>query len=371
MFIPVGMTPLETLIRTRIAVDGPIPVSEYMALALGHPDHGYYMNGSPFGADGDFITSPEISQVFGELIGLWAAVTWQQMGSPEKTVLIECGPGRGTLMTDLLRAAEDVPVFARTIEIHLVETSKTLRNIQAGTLSCINPVWHDSIETVPPGPTILIANEFIDALPIRQVTREHTGWSERCVGLTDDTLQFMPGSAYEDPAGTPIDAITGEVYEFRPAATAFVDELSARLATHPGAALIIDYGYERQSPGDTLQAVRDHQFADPLADPGEADLTAHVDFGALRSHGFNSGCHVFGPVNQAAFLRSLGIVQRMTALSENATPEQIETLYSSIQRLIDPGAMGTLFKAMVISHSGAPTPAGFEYHSTSSYRRND
>lgn len=366
------MTPLEALIREKIATDGPMPVAEYMALALGHPEHGYYMKADPFGVDGDFTTAPEISQVFGELIGMWAAVTWQQMGSPEKIILIECGPGRGTLMSDALRAAAGVPTFARTIEVHLVETSPVLRARQGETLSTHSPVWHDAIDTVPPGPTILIANEFIDALPIRQVVRTETGWAERCVVAGDDGLRFEAGPNVPDVSGTAAqEAQPDDILEYCPAATAFVEAVSARLSSDPGAALFIDYGYERQVAGESLQAVRDHDFTDPLADPGDADLTAHVDFGTLASHALAQGCSVFGPVSQAAFLRSLGIIERTTALLRNANAKQAESLQAATHRLVDPAAMGTLFKALAVTHAGAATPAGFETHSVPGIRRDD
>ena len=366
------MTPLESLIRAKIASGGPIPVADYMALALGHPEHGYYMNGDPFGIDGDFITAPEISQVFGELIGLWSAVTWQQMGSPERTVLIECGPGRGTLMSDLLRATDSVPAFAKTIEVHLVETSGFMRDRQAEALTGVEPVWHDTIDTVPAGPTILIANEFLDALPIRQIVREDAGWAERCVEAAEDTLRFV-AAGYADGLGTsvPMDAVPGDIFEICPAAMSFIDTLSARFSTYPGTALFVDYGYERKTAGETLQAVRNHTFADPLTDPGSADLTAHVDFGALASRATGGGCAAFGPVTQSAFLRSLGIVERTAALLKNARPEQAGTLQSATDRLIDPAAMGNLFKVLVIAHARAVAPAGFEISSTRDNRQND
>ena len=356
------MNPLETLIRARITAGGPMPVSEFMALALGHPKYGYYNKGDPFGADGDFTTAPEISQVFGELIGLWAAVTWQQMGSPEKTILIECGPGRGTLMKDALRAAANVPIFAETIEIHLVETSETLRACQAKTLSAHRATWHNTIETIPEGPSILIANEFFDALPIRQFKKELGGWSERCIVLFDGALSFESHLLADEPFGLPQYTNVGDVYEICPMALTFVDQITARLVQQPGAALIIDYGYERAMPGDSLQAVRHHTFTDPLTDPGNADLTAHVNFGALAGIATHSGCTVFGPVRQATFLRALGILERTQTLLGNALPNQAGHIHAATQRLIDPLGMGSLFKVMTISHPGAASPAGFEKH---------
>lgn len=365
------MNPLETLIRSRITADGPMPVSEYMDLALGHPKYGYYKKGDPFGADGDFTTAPEISQVFGELIGLWAAVTWQQMGSPEKTLIIECGPGRGTLMKDALRAFASIPIFDGTIEIHLIETSETLRAFQADALSAYRVTWHDSIDTIPKGHSILIANEFFDALPVRQLIKELHGWSERCVALSDGELSFEAQSLEEEPIGMPRNANVGDIYEFCPSAITFVDQIAARLLRHPGAALILDYGYESAMPGDSLQAVRHHAFTDPLRDPGNVDLTAHVDFGALAARAAHTGCSVFGPVSQATFLKTLGIMERTKILLANALPNQAGDLHAATQRLIDPLAMGGLFKVMTISHPGAAAPAGFEKHPEKRVRRND
>jgi NADH dehydrogenase [ubiquinone] 1 alpha subcomplex assembly factor 7 len=229
------MSPLETLIRDRIAKDGPIPVADFMALALGHPEHGYYMTGDPFGTAGDFVTAPEISQVFGELIGLWAAVTWQQIGSPDKLILVECGPGRGTLMNDLLRAAKSVPDFHKAIDIHLVETSPAMRRRQEETLSGYSPRWHDTIASVPAGPMILVANEFLDALPIHQFVMTDTGWADRCVDTGPDGLVFVTGPAAAD--GGPMMASTalpGAIFETCPAAMDFADTLNSRLNAAPG-----------------------------------------------------------------------------------------------------------------------------------------
>ena len=338
-----------------------MPVADYMALALGHPEHGYYMKGDPFGMPGDFITAPEISQVFGELIGLWSAVTWQQMGSPDRAVLVECGPGRGTLMSDLLTAAASVPGFVRSVEIHLVETSPALRSIQSKNLAGSEVTWHESVDTVPPGATILIANEFVDALPIRQVIRTDTGWCERCVGLSREALVFVDiPISDEGTDDLPRQAQSGSLFEICPAALDFIDKVSGRLAGNPGSSLIIDYGYDRMSSGDTLQAVRGHKITGPLISPGESDLTAHVNFSALSSRAAANGCQAFGPVSQAAFLRSLGVVERTKALLRNAGPNQVGNLQSGTHRLIDPNAMGTLFKSLAISSSGLGAPAGFE-----------
>jgi len=358
------MSPLEDLIRKRIAADGPITVADFMTLALGHPEHGYYMKGDPFGTTGDFITAPEISQVFGELIGLWSAMTWQQIGAPAKTILIECGPGRGTLMSDMLRAAKTVPPFLDTIEIHLVETSPAMRERQRTNLTGHTPQWHDSLETVPAGPTILIANEFLDALPIRQLIRTENGWAERRVGLSDKGLVFETGEDVSDTVlPVPLQeahAPPGTIFETCPAALDFADSLNRRLSTAPGAALLIDYGHVKSGIGDTLQAVRTHKFADVLAHPGDADLTAHVDFDAFGRQLRNGGPRTMGPVTQSAFLSVLGIKERTKQLTTGIAPDMAATLRSGTERLTAQNQMGELFKVMVATHADCPTLAGFE-----------
>lgn len=355
------MSPLEALIRDRIARTGPIPVADYMELALGHPEHGYYRKADPFGAAGDFITAPEISQVFGELIGLWAAITWQQMGSPEKLVLVECGPGRGTLMKDFLRAAKSVPEFHRAIDIHLVENSPAMRQRQKDTLSEYVPSWHDTIAAVPPGPMILVANEFLDALPIEQFIYSDKGWATRCVDIGPDGLVFATGDPVANgPPTLPADARHGDIFETCPAALAFADALSSRLQTTPGAALLIDYGHRQSAVGETLQAVRHHEFTDPLTDPGEADLTAHVDFDALAGQFTSGGSAAYGPITQADFLNTIGIRERTQQLAQNAPPEARAAMNAATARLTDPAQMGNLFKVMVATSAEMPRLAGFE-----------
>ena len=355
------MSPLEALIRDRIAGDGPISVAEFMGLALGHPDHGYYMTGDPFGAAGDFITAPEISQVFGELIGLWAAVTWQQLGSPEKLILVECGPGRGTLMNDLLRAAKSVPDFARAIDIHLVENSPAMRRLQEETLAGYAPCWHDTIATIPVGATILVANEFLDALPIQQFVSTDTGWVERCVGIANGELTFVTGKTAAAHLHTlPSDAPPGAIFETCPAAMYFAETLGRRLSAAPGAALVIDYGHGKSAVGETLQAVHRHAFADPLTDPGKADLTAHVDFDAFARRLRSAGAITSGPITQSEFLGTIGIQQRTQQLLKAAAPEARANLVSAASRLTDPAEMGELFKVMVATSPEMPRLAGFE-----------
>lgn len=337
-------------------------MADYMALALGHPEYGYYRKQDPLGAGGDFTTAPEISQVFGELVGLWAAVVWQQAGSPEHLLLVECGPGRGTLMSDALRAARTLPGFLDAVDLHLVETSPALRTHQRKTLSACRPAWHDALDTVPEGPVILIANEFFDALPVRQFVRTDRGWAERRVGLGPGGLQLVAGpTAAVDPAPNTETTEIGAVFETSPVSQEIVAGIARRIAVHGGAALIVDYGHAVTACGDTLQAVRAHGFADPLDNPGTCDLTAHVDFGALARQARNCGTQVFGPATQRAFLTSLGILQRTQRLARAAAAAgTADSIISATNRLIDPAQMGTLFRAMAIAGPTAPPPPGFE-----------
>lgn len=356
------MSPLEALIRDRIAKTGPIPVADFMELALSHPEHGYYKTGDPFGIAGDFITAPEISQVFGELIGLWAAVTWQQMGSPDKLILVECGPGRGTLMNDLLRAAKSVPDFHTALDIHLVENSPAMRQRQMETLSGYTPSWHDTLGSVPAGPMILVANEFLDALPIRQFVMTEPGWAERCVDIGPDGLVFTSGDASAAEEAPDMSSATqpGAIFETCPAAMDFAVTISNRLEAAPGAALIIDYGHGESASGETLQAVHHHKFADPLANPGSADLTAHVDFDAFGRKVRSRGAASYGPITQAAFLNAIGIRERTLQLTQNVSPETRADMNAATARLTDPAQMGELFKVMVAASAEMPRLAGFE-----------
>lgn len=357
------MSPLEGLIRARIAAGGPIGVAEYMEMALGHPEYGYYMKDDPFGVSGDFITAPEISQVFGELIGLWAAVTWQQIGRPENVVVVECGPGRGTLMSDFLRTVKSIPEFLATIDIHLVETSRVLRERQKSALAGFSPHWHDRLDTVPEGPMILISNEFLDALPIRQLVRTETGWAERRIGVDDSGLQFEIGEIAPDADHLvpPVAFATpGDIFEICPGACEVADILNRRLSRAPGAALFIDYGHDSSSFGDTLQAVRSHKYASVLSDPGNADITAHVDFDSFGQVLRRGGSRTMGPITQSVFLTALGIVERTEKLAHGTAPETAAILRSGTRRLTAPDGMGNLFKVMVATHADCPTLAGFE-----------
>ncbi|WP_349370623.1 SAM-dependent methyltransferase [Salinarimonas sp.] len=357
------MTELEREIRTMIAAEGPIPVSRYMALCLGHPRLGYYMTRDPIGMAGDFVTAPEISQMFGELVGLWAAQTWMDLGSPSPFALVELGPGRGTLMADALRAARVAPGFLDAAQVHLVETSPILREKQRATLAGVPDgriAWHAGLEAVPDLPLIALANEFFDALPVRQLVRDRGAWRERLVGLdADDRLAF--GLSPDADPSIPYDAPEGQVLEIAAAGIPVMRALAGRIVAAGGAALAIDYGHARTGFADTLQAVRRHAFADPLEDPGEADVTAHVDFAQLAAAAREAGALVHGPVTQGAFLEALGIEARARALAARASAKQAEEIGGALQRLAGEGEddMGVLFKAMAVTHPGLTASPGF------------
>ena len=310
----------------------------------------YYATHDPFR---DFTTSPEISQVFGEILGLWAAVVWQHIGYPDPVLLVEAGPGRGTLMADALRAIGQVaPAFRRAARVHLIETSPRLRAEQAKQVQ--RATWHEGLETVPHQPFVLLANEFLDALPIRQFIRRGEAWRERFV----DDGQFVEVPA--DPFPLTSSPGSGPIFELNEPAVAFIQAISARLSTCPGAALLLDYGPEHSAAGDSLQALRDGRPADPLADPGMADLTAHVDFEALANAARDAGATAFGPVPQGVFLTRLGLLQRTDRLARLHPPKRASALIEAARRLSEPDRMGRLFKAMALSSCGSPTPPGFE-----------
>ncbi|MEP9351761.1 SAM-dependent methyltransferase [Xanthobacter sp. KR7-225] len=352
---------LEDEIKALIAAEGPMPVSRFMALALGHPRLGYYVTRDPFGAGGDFVTAPEISQMFGELVGLWAVAQWQAMGAPAPFALVELGPGRGTLMADALRAARLVPEFGAAARLHLVEMSPTLRAAQGRALGAAAPQWHDRLEDVPPGPMIAIANEFFDAIPIDQFVFRDGRWRARRVGLkADGALAFgldpLPHGAEPAPYGPPAEGAVLERMVEGPALA-----LAGRIAGQGGAALVVDYGHAG-GYGDTLQAVRAHRWVDPLADPGEADLTAHVDFAALARRARASGARAFGPIGQGEFLARLGLAQRATRLKAGKDAAAQAAVDAAALRLAGhgEGQMGALFKAMVIAHGGLGAPVAFD-----------
>ncbi len=360
------MTPLAGYLARLIRTTGPIPLSHYMALALGHPQHGYYVTRDPLGARGDFITAPEVSQMFGELLGLWIADGWTQQRRPSPFILCELGPGRGTLMVDALRAMRAVPGLADAARLHLVETSPALREAQQKRLP--QATWHVRFDDVPQGPLFLIANEFFDALPISQFVRTERGWCERHVGLADGndgSPRFVPVLAPVPLASDTVlppamrGAPVGAIAEISPASCAIAEAIGARLARAGGAALVVDYGHAKSAVGDTLQALRAHKFADPFEAPGEADLTAHVDFEALAAAAVRGGAKTHGPVAQGAFLAALGIEARARKLRLGATPAQALDIDAAMRRLTAPEEMGSLFKAQALTPPGAPMPAGF------------
>ncbi len=318
---------------------------------MGRAVAAYYGSRDPFGAKGDFTTAPEISQAFGECLGLWAAVAWQQMGAPARVLLVELGPGRGTLMADALRAAEMVPAFRQALSVHFVEQSPVLQAAQAARVP--GATWHDGLATLPPGPAIILANEFLDALPIRQFVRRGGGWAERHV--QDGGFVERPGGHPALPAEAPEAAIQ-EVCE---PALALCQALAERFRHHPGAALFLDYGPAESGFGDSLQAMRAHGRADPLAEAGSVDLTAHVDFAACARAARAAGAAAHGPLPQGVFLQRLGLVSRAAVLARS-NPRQAGEVLSAAQRLVAPEAMGQLFKALCLCHAGLPTPPGFE-----------
>ena len=363
-------SPLETEIRRLIAVAGPMPIAEYMRLCLTHPQYGYYIARDPIGAAGDFITAPEINQMFGELVGLWMATVWQQMGAPENVRVVELGPGRGTLMLDALRAAEVVKAFHAAIVLHLVEVSTKLRRMQRERFEAVDVpmVWHDALTEVPSGPVIIVANEFIDALPVHQAVKQADGWHERVVmtgvgdkltiGAASDPLPHFEATLPRPLRQSP----EGSIYEWRPDTVAI--EIGRRVRSD-GAALLIDYGHARQGLGDTLQAVAGHSYADPMSTPGEADLTAHVDFEALAQNAEIIGARAHGPISQRDFLRRLGIEKRAAALKSRAAPGQAAEIDRAMARLTatGPGGMGALFKVLALADPKIGQLPGFETES--------
>ncbi|MFL6799402.1 MAG: class I SAM-dependent methyltransferase [Xanthobacteraceae bacterium] len=360
--------PLESEIRRRIELAGPMPVAQFMALCLTHPEHGYYMAREPIGAKGDFTTAPEISQMFGELIGLWAAAAWRAMGSPETLRLVELGPGRGAMMLDALRAAKVMPEFRAALALHLVEISPTLERQQKQALTGIEvPVsWHRSIDDVPEGPSIILANEFFDALPVHQAVMCADGWHERVVKIGDaNKLTFSidrdPIPLFDEflPSGMRAAKI-GEIFEWR--ADKIALELGRRVVRSGGAALVLDYGHLESGIGDTLQAVGGHAYANALLTPGLVDLTAHVDFQALAEAAEGMGARLHGPVTQAEFLRELGIEQRAAALKAAAPEGHGVKIQAALERLTEEErtGMGRLIKAVAFSSPSLTALPGFK-----------
>jgi NADH dehydrogenase [ubiquinone] 1 alpha subcomplex assembly factor 7 len=359
-------SPLLSEIKTLIKSSGPMPVWRYMQLCLMHPQHGYYVSRDPLGREGDFITAPEVSQMFGELLGLWSASVWKAIDSPPLLRLIEIGPGRGTMMADALRALRVLPPLYQALSIHLIEVNPVLRDKQKTTLSnSRNITWHDSIDDVPDGPSVIFANEYFDVLPIHQAVKGENGWHERTVEL-DDSGNLAFGAAAEAiprfevllPAWVRV-APVGAVFEWRPDAD--IMKIATRVRDQEGAALIIDYGHLRSDAGDTFQAIARHSFTDPLKYPGLADVTAHVDFQALVRASEVLGARIHGPVPQGDFLKRLGIESRALGLMAKATHEVSQDIAGALKRLVGGGSsgMGQMFKVLGVSEPDLATLAGF------------
>jgi NADH dehydrogenase [ubiquinone] 1 alpha subcomplex assembly factor 7 len=357
---------LQAELKKLIASSGPMPVWRYMELCLTHPRYGYYVSRDPLGREGDFTTSPEISQMFGELLALWAASVWRAMDSPETLRLIELGPGRGTMMADALRAMRVLPPLYQALHVDLVEINPVLREKQRATLSGVrNIAWHDRLDDVPPGASVIFANEYFDVLPVHQMVKREDGWHERTIEIgADGGLAF--GAAAEPMPRFEVllppllrAAPAGAVFEWRPDTE--IMKIAGRLRDGGGAALIIDYGHTRSDAGDTFQAIARHSFADPLQNPGLADVTAHVDFQALARGAEDVGARVHGPVSQGEFLKRLGIEHRAAALMAKAAPEVAEDISGALRRLTEGGrgGMGAMFKVLAVSDPALETLAGF------------
>ncbi len=362
-------TPLEHRIRALVRLNGPMPVHDYMAMCLGDAEHGYYMAREPFGQAGDFVTAPEVSQMFGEMIGAFVVETWERLGRPAPFNLVEFGPGRGTLMADLLRVARRVPAFFSAARLHLVETSPRLRAKQAATLAGqpLKPTWHDRLDTLPGGPLLVVANEFFDALPIRQFAFRDGRWHERVVGLDDDGgLMFglgpttLPEGTVPAELGAPEE---GAVLEVAPIGVEIMTALARRVVAGRGLVLAIDYGYAGPAFGDTFQAIRAHTHVDTLGRPGEADLTAHVDFTALARAAGRAGAATHGPIEQGDFLLALGLAERAGRLGADKDEATRAELVSQVTRLVAPEEMGSLFKVLAVTPPGI-VPPGFNPQGT-------
>ena len=358
-------SPLQPEIKKLIKTSGPMPVWRYMELCLTHPQHGYYVSRDPLGREGDFTTSPEVSQMFGELLGLWAASVWKGLGSPSLLRLVELGPGHGTMMADALRALRVLPPLYQSLTVHMVEINPVLREKQKAALSGARSIeWHDNIDEVPEGPAVILANEYFDVLPIHQVVKRETGWHERTVEIDSNGKLGFGFAAEPTPRFEVLlpplvrAAPIGAVFEWRPDAE--IMKIATRVRDQDGAALIIDYGHIRSDAGDTFQAIARHSFADPLKNPGQADVTAHVDFQALARAAEDIGARVHGPVPQGEFLQRLGIETRALGLMAKATHEVSEDISSALKRLIGGGrgGMGSMFKVLAVSEPNLTSLAG-------------
>lgn len=361
-------SPLAELIKSRIRQLGPMDLGEYMALCLGHPQYGYYMTRDPFGVSGDFMTAPEVSQMFGEMVGLWLADLWIKSGQPKEFIMLELGPGRGTLMDDILRATKKLPGFHDSMKLHLMEMSPVLRAAQKQKLGAYDPVWIDDFSQLPATiPAFIVANEFFDALPVRQLTFRGGEWRERVVAIGDnDTLVL--GEKEADPTllghlpeavilakGAPEEGI----YEISPVLNHVLKSVDILLKKQGGVAWFCDYGHGHSAAGETLQAVKSHQYTSIFDTPGTCDLTAHVDFENISRKARADGLTVHGPVSQSSFLKELGIEVRAERLKAGANEAQKADLDAGLKRLIDTDQMGSLFKVLALCSDANMEIAGF------------
>ena len=363
-------TPLERIIIQQIKDRGAMDVATYMRLCLGHPDHGYYMSRDPLGAQGDFTTAPEISQIFGELIGAWIADTWMKLGAPKDFILLECGPGRGTLMADALRVTKNIEEFHDAMHLHLLEISPVLKEKQSESLAGYEPTWHDDLTTLPTDyPVIVIGNEFLDAFPVRQLTWSASGWQEKMVEIDkNDTLRFTDVLAEKHVTERLIPFLIppkeGELVEVSLEQQGFLGDLMNIVLNQGGVALFIDYGFVHNVAGDTLQAVKDHAYCNPLDYAGEADITAHVNFAEISTIAMEKNMMVHGAVSQSDYLQRLGISIREGLLSENLDEMGRCKIAQDVKRLIGTDTrnneMGQLFKVIAFASDPTIELAGFK-----------
>ncbi len=368
-------TPLCKIIRDIIKAEGPMPLSTYMGLCLGHPEYGYYMTRDPFGKKGDFTTAPEISQMFGEMIGAWVVDTWHKMGAPAQFILFEMGPGRGTLMADILRVGHKVDGFEGAAQIHLMEMSPVLRKAQFKALSEYEPTWHMTLESIashdPSLPIIAIGNEFLDALPVDQYTLTDTGWTQKSITIDKNgsfriydraviNSVFFEKNSLQNTLFKPR---LGDVVEVSHEQKRFMNDLIDIVLNQGGICLLIDYGFSNNGCGDTLQALKNHVYCDILETPGECDITYHVNFGNLAEQMMSKNMMVHGPVSQSTFLKTLGIEIRAEALRHSASemnrPDIAQDVDVALVRLIDKDQMGDLFKVIAFSSDSTIQLAGF------------
>ncbi|MGY8985602.1 MAG: class I SAM-dependent methyltransferase [Sphingomonadales bacterium] len=359
------MTVLTDHLIKTIKADGPISFARYMAECLANPKYGYYMTRDPFGKAGDFITSPEVTQMFGEMVGLWIVDCWQKMSYPPYFNLVELGPGRGTLMTDILSIMNSHPDTKEAVQIHLVEISPTLKEIQRKNLEKMNvtATWYDRFMDVPEGPTVIIANEFFDTLPHHQFIKMTDGWAEHSIAVDNNKLKSIMGPP--TPAFSLLNkkivtnAKEGDILEVCPPALYMMGDVANRLKSFGGAALIIDYGYTKPGAGDTIQAIKGHNYQSVLENPGETDITAHINFMALQEALAESEIDLHGPVTQCDFLKNLGIDYRAEQIIKANGPDVTSKVQRSLKKLIDKKEMGELFKVLGVSYGLYGEPPGF------------